>query len=150
MTADKSSNLAEQLKAAFVQSPIYESLYTIIEGASSYHIKDNFTLFYLNDLLVISSNDSFINGDHLKLVKDRLVNYCREKYSLCTKDLESLIVYHLALEDLKQEFSLFAKFAQLNSNIPQQILDEKQTSLNLCFQASRIICNKLATPKFVF
>jgi hypothetical protein len=60
------------------------------------------------------------------------------------------VIYHLALDDLRQEFSLFTKFAQLNPDILEQILEEKTTSLNLCFQASSIITGKLASPKFVF
>jgi hypothetical protein len=60
------------------------------------------------------------------------------------------VIYHLALDDLRQEFSLFTKFAQLNPDILEQILEEKTTSLNLCFQASSIITDKLASPKFVF
>jgi len=150
VTVEKSDHLAEQLKAAFVQSPVYEAICSIFDKATSNQIKDNFTLFYLNDLLIISSHDSFINETHLRLVKNRLLNYCREKYSLCTRDLESLVIYHLALDDLKQEFSLFAKFAQLNPNILEQILEERTVSLNLCFQASSIITGKLASPKFVF
>ena len=134
-----------QLQCAFTESDLFKKLESFLSRDAS--IQLDFMQFYPHDLLVMFFKDTFLNEEHLKLVKKRLDNYCKSKYSMCFKNLSCLVTYHLALESLKQELHLFAKFARLNPKIIDTILKSDNLGTNLCLTASKIICHNLSHTK---
>ena len=102
---------------------------------------------YPSDLVVMFFKDTFVDEEHLKLIKKRLMSYCKQNYSMFFNDLSCLVSYHQALEDLRQEFDLFVKFARLNPQIVGQILKSDNFNISLTLQAAKIVCHELSKTK---
>lgn len=93
---------------------------------------------------MITFKDRFLDENHYKLIKKRLVAHCKLAYGMKFQDLFTMIAIHLSFEDLKPELYLFSKFAQMNPMIIEQILKSDNMESNLCYQASRIFIHKIS------
>ena len=93
---------------------------------------------------MMTFKDRFISDNHFKLLKNRLIAYCKQSYGMKFQDLFTMIAIHLSFEDLKQEIYLFTKFTQMNPLIIEQILKSDNMQVNLCYQASRIFIHKIS------
>ncbi len=102
---------------------------------------------YPSDLVVMFLRNTPVDEEQLKLVKKRLVNYCKQNYSMCFMDLSCLVLYHQALEDLRLEFELFVRFSRLNPQIVGQILKGDNFNISLALQAAKIVCHELSKTK---
>ena len=129
----KSSFLYEQLVGVFTNSDFYERLKVIVTD----EIKVEFINAYINDFLLLSLNEPYINFTHFKIFQNRVITYCKKNFCTSSNDLNILIGIHLSFDELKQELQLFTKFGLLCDKILDIIDKSEDYSSNLCFIASR-------------
>ena len=127
--------LYEQLVNVFTNSVIHERLNSFLNGNQI----NEFVDAYLNDYLLLSSNDSFINFTHFKIFKKRVIEYCRQNYCKNSNDLSMLIGINLSFDELKNELQLFTKFAILSNAILDIVDKSDNPNVNLCYLASRLV-----------
>jgi hypothetical protein len=129
----KSSFLYDQLVGVFINSDFYDRLKVIVNDEN----KVEFINAYINDYLLLSLNEPFINFTHFKIFQNRLITYCKKIFCKSSNDLNMLIGIHLSLDELKQELQLFTKFGLLCDKVIDIIDKSEDYSSNLCFLASR-------------
>lgn len=129
----KSNFLFEQLESVFINSELYEKLKEMINDT----IKTEFIDAYLNDFLLLSVNDPFINFTHFKIFKKRVLDYCKKNYCNNSNDLNMMIGIHLTFDELKQELHLFTKFGLLCHKMLDIVDKSEDSGSNLCYLASR-------------
>ena len=126
----------EQLVNVFVNSAICEKLNAFLSDDQT---KLEFINAYLNDYLLMSVTDSFIDKTHLEIFKKRVLDYCKLHYCKFSSNLDMLIGIHLSFDELKQELQLFTKFASLSHNILEIVDKSENSNVNLCLLASRSV-----------
>ena len=117
----------------FTNSDFYERLKVIVTD----DIKVEFINAYINDFLLLSLNEPYINFTHFKIFQNRVITYCKKNFCTSSNDLNILIGIHLSFDELKQELQLFTKFGLLCDKILDIIDKSEDYSSNLCFIASR-------------
>ena len=131
-----SKYLYEQLVNVFKNSAISEKMNAFLSDDQT---KLEFINAYLNDYLLMSVTDSFIDSTHFRIFKKRVLDHCSLHYCKSPSRLDMLIGLHLSFDDLKQELHLFTKFALLSHNILDIVDKSENSNMNLCLLASRSV-----------
>ncbi|RNA31081.1 E3 ubiquitin-ligase RNF213-like [Brachionus plicatilis] len=130
----------QQLQNAFEQSILKKKLDTFFDSVSQ-NEKIEFIMAYVNDFILLSSSEPFISVDHFRLVKNRLMQYCKKNYCRLQNDLNFLIGLHCSYEKLNLEIKLFSKFAKIDPKCIDLIAKSDNQDSNISFLAARILCN---------
>ena len=134
------THMVDQLMNAFCESSIYKALTNLLPADK----QAQFVRLYLNDFLIMSFKESFLSADHLKLIQKRIKDHVAKEFGCGFLDLNTLVNFHLAYDDLKQEFYLFHKFAQIDEKIIDKLAKSENTNVNLCYLATKILCHSLS------
>ena len=102
---------------------------------------------YPSDLVDMSFKNTLADEQQLALITKRLGSYCKQNYSMRFNDLGCLVLYHQALEELRQELDLLVRFARLNPQIAGQILKSDNFNRSLALQAAKIVCHELSKTR---
>ena len=140
---DQSSTklIINQLQNAFTESSIHKALRSLLSDDK----RAQFIRLYLNDFVILSFKEAFLSADHFNLIVRRIKEYVTQEYGGGFFDLSSLVNFHLAYEDLKQELYLFFKFSQIEPTIIDKLAKSENSNVNLCYLATKIICHSLST-----
>ncbi len=133
--------MLNQLKNAFAESSMHKALTNLLSDDK----KAMFIRFYQNDFVILSFRESFLSMEHFNLIIKRIKEYVTQEFGGGFIDLTSLVNFHLAYEDLKQELDLFFKFAQIEPTIIDKLQKSENYNVNLCYLATKIICHSLST-----
>ena len=131
----------EQLQSAFEKSFFKKKIDRFFDRFSQKE-KFDFIMAYINDFILFSIAEPFENLDHFRIVKDRLISYCKKNYCRSQNEFKFLIGLHCSYEKLSLEINLFTKFAKIDSKCIEIIYKSDNKESNISFLAARVLCDK--------